>query len=62
MDLDLQGYPPHPHPQKSAKSQFFQKNWEGVPPTLSLNFTNKNMKFNPEIAFFSGGLRPQTPH
>ena len=34
---------------------------QGYPPTLSLNFTNKNMKFNQEIAFFLGGSAPQIP-
>ena len=52
MDLDLQGYPP---PKSQSKVSFSRKIRGGTPPTLSLNFTDKNMKSNPEIAFFLGG-------
>ena len=57
MDLDLQGYPP---PKSQSKVSFSRK-IGGVAPTLSLNFTNKNMKFNPEIAFFFWGAPPPRP-
>ena len=56
------GTPNPPHPKVSQKLVFPEKLGGYPPQTLSLNFTNKNMKFNPEIAFFFlGGSAPQTP-